>query len=486
MNPFVGLRPFREDERRLFMGRELAGTYVKTKSAINPLTLLFARSGIGKSSFLTSRLIPELREKHPIIYLNEWGGQKPEDILGGGLNKLGKLAVEARAGGFLLLDQFEDVFKQDTDRSGLWDNLAETVNSGQADIRVIVTMREEWLGAWEEVEQYVPGAYGSMIRLAPLTDKELRRAIVRPIEIEGHVQLDPSLVDVLLRDLRQPNAYGLGARFVEPGLLQLVCHHLWEEAGKSNGILNEALYNRLGGTDAIVRDFVWRHLRNDSGTDTVFSTDQRVLWAGLTRHLSVAQGVKATVTPELLARKLLMVDLGAAGPAMASSKGRAVRNYLLKPTEKRTEENDALTNWIAETLEKAHSFGFLKRQEGFKVDNRRARLYELSHDGLDNIFRDFSLEFEKWMAWRITIFWGAVLTVGVALPIFGYIAIKEGILVALGQAALACVVLALYIGVIWLLIKFVDFLASIFYYPIVRLLARGSIKPSRKPAKKPN
>ena len=90
------------------------------------------------------------------------------------------------------------------------------------------------------------------------------------------------------------------------------------------------------------------------------------------------------------------------------------------------------------------------------------------------------------MAWRITIFWGAVLTVGVALPIFGYIAIKEGILVALGQAALACVVLALYIGVIWLLIKFVDFLASIFYYPIVRLLARGSIKPSRKPGKKPN
>ncbi len=232
MNPFVGLRPYREDESRLFMGRELASKYVKTKSAINPLTLLFARSGIGKSSFLTSRLIPEMREEHPIVYLNEWGAQKPEEILGGGLDKLSLRATKPQTGGFLILDQFEDVFKLEADRSGLWDKLAETVNVGHTEIRVIVTMREEWLGAWEEVEQYIPAAYGSMIRLAPLTDKELRRAIIRPVEIEGRVRLDEALVNVLLRDLRQPNAYGLGARFVEPGLLQLVCHRLWEEAGR--------------------------------------------------------------------------------------------------------------------------------------------------------------------------------------------------------------------------------------------------------------
>jgi hypothetical protein len=73
MNPFVGLRPFREEERHFFMGRELATAYVETKSELNPLTLLFARSGIGKSSFLTSRLIPDLRLEHQIIYLNEWG-----------------------------------------------------------------------------------------------------------------------------------------------------------------------------------------------------------------------------------------------------------------------------------------------------------------------------------------------------------------------------------------------------------------------------
>jgi hypothetical protein len=484
MNPFVGLRPYREDESRLFMGRELASKYVKTKSAINPLTLLFARSGIGKSSFLTSRLIPEIREEHPIVYLNEWGAQKPEEILGGGLDKLSLRATKSQTGGFLVLDQFEDVFKLEADRSGLWDKLAETVNVGQTEIRVIVTMREEWLGAWEEVDQYIPAAYGSMIRLAPLTDKELRRAIIRPVEIEGRVRLDEALVNVLLRDLRQPNAYGLGARFVEPGLLQLVCHRLWEEAANSDGILNEALYNRLGGTDAIVRDFVWRHLSYDSRSDKVFTTDQRVLWAGLTRHLSVAQGVKATVTPEILAQKLLMVDLGVAGPAIAASKGRAVRKYLLSPSEGRTESNDRLTDWIAETLDKAHSFGFLKKQEGFKVESHRARLYELSHDGLDNVFRAFSLEFEKWMVRRIAAFWVAILVGIILMPFFIYVAIMDGILSALGSAAVVIIGMVIYGGIIWLSIKLLEFLASIFYYPVVRFLARGSIKPSKKSDKK--
>jgi hypothetical protein len=483
MNPFVGLRPYREDERHLFMGRELAAAYVETKSAINPLTLLFARSGIGKSSFLTSRLIPELREEHPIVYVNEWGGRKPEEILESGLGRLN--AAGARGRGFLLLDQFEDVFKLDSDRSVLWDRLAEIVNTEDDGARVIVTMREEWLGAWEEVEQYVPDAYGSMIRLAPLTEKELRRAVIRPIELEGHVRLDPAFADILLRDLRQANAFGLGARFVEPGLLQLVCHRLWEEADKSGRILNSELYYDIGGADAIIRDFVWRHLRSDAPSSDLFTTDQRVLWAGLARHLSVAQGVKATVTPEMLAQKLLLTDLGIAGPAVAAGKGRSVRNYLLKPVEQRSEPNQGLTSWVAETLDKAHSFGFLKKQEGFKFGSDRARLYELSHDGLDSVFKTFSLDFEKWMVRRVLTFWAVVFVFLIALPVLVFLAIQNGILQALALTAVFVVVMAIYLGLIWLMVKLLDFLAVIFYYPIVRLLARGSVKSGRKPAKHP-
>ena len=171
MNPFVGLRPFREQERHLFMGRELATAYMETKTAVNPLTLLFARSGIGKSSFLTSRLIPDLREHHGIVYINEWGARSPDIIVQQGLSRLSKLQVSEMHPNYLILDQFEDVFKQDFDRRQIWEELSQVTNSGQTDVRVVITMREEWLGAWEEVEQYIPGAYSSMVRLAPLNQE---------------------------------------------------------------------------------------------------------------------------------------------------------------------------------------------------------------------------------------------------------------------------------------------------------------------------
>jgi hypothetical protein len=460
------------------MGRELATTYVETKSELNPLTLLFARSGIGKSSFLTSRLVPDLRVKHPIIYLNEWGGRKPEAIVVEGLDRLNSVRREDGPCGYLVLDQFEDVFKQELDRRPLWENLCETVNAGQTETRIIITMREEWLGAWAEVEQYIPTAFSSMVRLAPLTPKELRRAIVRPIEIEGQVRIDQDVVDTLLVSLRQQNAYGLGEGLVEPGLLQLVCQRLWEEAASSGNRIDQALYGRLGGASSIVRDFVWRHLRDDSSSTDVFTADQRVLWAGLTRHLSVAHGVKAVVTADMLARKLQIKDLGIAGPAVSAGKGIAVLKYLKKPVEGRSAIPSRLTNWISETLEVGHSFGFLKKQEGYGGTNPHSRLYELSHDSLD-IFRLFSLEFEKWLAKRVYIFWSLIFVLFFVVPYFTMIVLDKGILEALFVLVVMVFAAAIYLGLLWVLILVAPYIAALIYYPIVRRLTRGSIKAAR-------
>ena len=482
MNPFVGLRPFREEERHLFMGRELATAYVETKSELNPLTLIFARSGIGKSSFLTSRLVPDLRVEHPIIYWNEWGAWKPEAIVVEGLDRLNSVRREDGRCGYLVLDQFEDVFKQGLDRRPLWENLCDIVNSGQTGTRIIITMREEWLGAWAEVEQYIPTAFSSMVRLAPLTPKELRRAIVGPIEMEGQVRIEPDVVETLLVSLRQQNAYGLGEGLVEPGLLQLVCQRLWEEAARSGNRIDRALYDRLGGAAVIIRDFVWRHLRDDSPSTDAFTTDQRVLWAGLTRHLSVAHGVKAVVTADMLAQKLTLKDLGIAGPAMSAGKGIAVLKYLQKPPEGRIDTPTRLTNWISETLDLSHSFGFLKRQEGYGGTNLHGRLYELSHDSLDDIFRLFSLEFEKWVSKRIYLFWSVIFVLLFVLP---FMLLAEDIWEALVRMAVLIVGGVIYVGLIWVLMLIAPYIAAVIYYPIVRQLARGSIKPSATTKREP-
>ena len=428
MNPFVGLRPFREDERDFFMGRELAASYVETRTTVNPLTLLFARSGVGKSSFLTSRLIPQVRQEGGVLYINEWGSQSPEYIVGSGIRDL--RARDSSGANYLILDQFEDVFKQDRDHKDLWEVLAEVANTEPENMSLLVTMREEWLGAWEEVEQYVPTAFSSMIRLAPLTQSELRRAIINPIEIEGSIALEKQLVPRLLNDLRQPNAFGLGGGFVEPGLLQLVCRRLWDAAAAGDKIINENLYRSLGGADRIIREFVWQHLRNDVGNE-VFPTDQRILWAGLIRHLSASHGVKATVTPDILSRRLILSDLGIVGPAFAAGKGLDVHGYLGRPVERRGPAPAALTEWITATLTTAQRFGFLKRQRGFQEGSSR-NLFELAHDSLDDVFRVFSLDFEKWISRKVYKFYGSLFGIFLVLPILVYLISTEKLIDALG------------------------------------------------------
>ena len=280
----------------------------------------------------------------------------------------------------------------------------------------------------------------------------------------------------MLRDLRQPNAFGLGEGFVEPGLLQLVCQRLWDEANNNQGIMDNALYEKLGGANSIIRDFVWRHLENDAPSKGAFKTDQRVLWAELTQHLSVARGVKSAVTAESLARKLRIADLGIAGRAVAAGRGLSVRNYLSLAVERRGNIPEQLLDWISETLDLGHSVGFLKRQEGFKTDNPRARLFELSHDGLDDVFRTFSLEFEKWVTKRIVTFWAAVFIVLFILPFVVLYAIENGIIAALLFVVAMTVGFAIYAGLIWLMLKLFDFLAILIYYPIVRRLTRGPVK----------
>jgi hypothetical protein len=481
VNPFVGLRPFREDERTFFMGREIAASYVETRAAGNPLTLLFARSGVGKSSFLTSRLIPQVRQEGPVLYINEWGSQTPEHIVESGLREL---KAETSKTNHLILDQFEDVFKQDRDHKPLWEVFAEVANTEPENLSVLVTMREEWLGAWEEVEQYVPTAFSSMVRLAPLTNSELRRAIVNPIEIEGSLTIEKALVSRLLNDLRQPNAFGLGGGYVEPGLLQLVCRRLWDAAAAGSKIVDDRLYEALGRADQIIREFVWQHLRDDAGGE-VFPTDQRVLWAGLIRHLSASHGVKATVTSEILSRKLILSDLGIVGPAFAVSKGRDVRDYLKRPVESREQPPSALIQWMIDTLTTAHQFGFLKRQQGFQQGNSR-NMFELAHDSLDDVFRAFSLEFEKWISRRVYKLYGILYGVLFILPILVYFIITEGILWGLVFFLIGVIGLLIYLGVFLLFRILGRFLARVILFPVLRWLARGKVIPSTKSEGKPS
>ena len=65
------------------------------------------------------------------------------------------------------------------------------------------------------------------------------------------------------------------------------------------------------------------------------------------------------------------------------------------------------------------------------------------------------------------------------------IAIAQGFLNALILMGTVLLSLVIYAGLIWLMTKLFEFIAYILYYPIIRLLTRGSISSRQKPIKLP-
>lgn len=492
MNPYPGLRPFRRDETQYYSGREVLLQELTTRVQISPLTVLFARSGVGKSSFLSCRFIPFAERTSEVFYLNEWGQLPPVQLINEAIHKLKSTDRKVSDIDFpvLVLDQFEDVFKFSYDLDELWDKLAETGNVSNPDVHMLIVMREEWLGAWGDASDYLPNAWESVVRMPPLTSSEVRNAVLRPPKTESSVDIEDGLATELGTDLQKPNAFGLGGTYVEPGLLQLVCHRLWDRAKLSTPpIMSTAIYEELGRTDSILRGFIWEEIESSELMESRFGAFDRVLWCGLTRHLVIIQGVKAICTVEGLCRKLRIEDLGIAGEAVAraalgplhsavagsitdSAPTSDPLSYLQTAPEKRDAPPPSLVSWVQSTIEKGVEAGFLKQQRG---STSAGNLYELTHDALGPILQQFSVEFESWVRYRWYKFIGILLGVVVGLPLLAIIVAAGG--EALGQLLIMVPILAIYLGVAYVMRMIYN---AIFKFPILRRLVKGKVPNARK------
>ena len=79
MRRYPGPDPFTQDYKDVFFGRETEKNALLAQIATNRLTVVFGRSGIGKSSLLNAAIIPELEKQYiivPIRFLSDPGEKK--------------------------------------------------------------------------------------------------------------------------------------------------------------------------------------------------------------------------------------------------------------------------------------------------------------------------------------------------------------------------------------------------------------------------
>jgi WD40 repeat protein len=357
-SPFQGLGFYTEDDAKWFFGRTTERKIILAHLRTARLTLLYAESGVGKSSLLRAGVAARLRElamqnitasrspKFVPLVFSAWkddpvedliseiqrqvhvlrpatNGAGPADAFSGGLADAITAAGSALdATLVIILDQFEEHFSY---RLGagrpdrLADELAQCVNAPTVPANFLIAVREDAYGGLGDLfSGRISNVYNNYLHLEYLTRDAALEAIEKPVEIynadhpeEEPVALDEDLADAVLDEVRRGNIE-LGTRRadrdggswpaadadeIETPFLQLVMSRLWEyELAAGSRVLRTATLNdELGGAETIVRNHVDRALMGLAGEELEAATD-------IFHDLVTPSGVKVAHTARDLAQ----------------------------------------------------------------------------------------------------------------------------------------------------------------------------------------
>ncbi|WP_313920498.1 WD40 repeat domain-containing protein [Tahibacter sp.] len=274
--PWLGLRSYTTATQAYFYGRDRQIRELYERVQLNPLTVLYGRSGLGKTSLLQAGLVPRLTvegRRAVMVRLNIAQDAPPlidqvraalaaQAAIEAGSRTLWELAHEAAARELvelvrpvLVLDQFEEIFtldrrKSEKDRrhelaafmaelAAFVENrppaeLAGSARSAGFDpresaLRVVIALREDYLHELERWKKPLPSLMRNRMELLELDGPSALHAVVGP-----GTKHTPALVDVIVAaDIvrfvaRRDGDTDLADIEAVPPLLSLLCAELNE------------------------------------------------------------------------------------------------------------------------------------------------------------------------------------------------------------------------------------------------------------------
>ncbi|MDF5708528.1 MAG: CHAT domain-containing protein, partial [Nostoc sp. S4] len=228
--PFLGLYPFRVENRKFFFGRERLITQLQQKLAKDNFLAIFGASGSGKSSVVLAGLIPALIEKQPdlmMAYMTP--SSNPIEQL-----QASFLEVQNHSS-ILVIDQFEELFTlcTDEDRRTLFIEKLLFIVQQQ---KVVITMRADFWGECASYPQLKELMQSRQELIGPMDSAELRKAMEMQAAQVG-LRFEAGLSNSILDDVQG-----------EPGAMPLLQHALLELWKRRHGRwLRTVEYEAIGG-----------------------------------------------------------------------------------------------------------------------------------------------------------------------------------------------------------------------------------------------
>ena len=292
-SPYPGLTAFQEHDADRFFGRGRDVTRMVTRVRDLPLTAIVGPSGVGKSSFVRAGVGPALKSsdevwdvvtlrpgRHPLAALasvvermttrpgNQSAPDQDEHSLM--MRRLRAepgyfgVALRARANAnesntLLFVDQFEELYTlvPDLEERLLFTRaLAAVADDTAAPVRVVVSMRSDFLDRVAEDPRFMEELSRGLVFLSAPDREGLREALEAPVEMVGYKFESSAMVGDMLDALANtPGALPL---------LQFAAAKLWDARDRQRRLLTMGSYQAIGGISGALATHADDVIRNMS------------------------------------------------------------------------------------------------------------------------------------------------------------------------------------------------------------------------------
>lgn len=343
-DPYKFLDHFNANDRKIFVGRDFEIHELKNRIITRNLTILFAYSGMGKTSLLNAGVIPQLemegfqvkyirlgddpiktlqdsfedigsenQENHSnkdnlsdtgVITANPVDANLPESQKGLAEyvmveNQETLLGNNERAdsGYIKIIDQAEELFTLHTDKvpREFAELLISYVNRATLNTHIVLSLRTEYLGQLEDLFSSLGHAnlLNNRFRLGPLKPEDARQAIQEPASL-FKFRIDDELIESILDYLAMSN--------FDPSQLQIICYQLYKNAKNlklsDDLVLTSSNYKELGGANGILVGFLDRALEEIGGEEA------KTKLKTILKNMITSERTKAVLSEEEISRRV--------------------------------------------------------------------------------------------------------------------------------------------------------------------------------------